>query len=162
MRKTWFLKGAHSLEGEAHKTVYFHTTGMKRVQSNYKPCTEGKGLGKLHRGHRFTWALKEEKDFSRWRGERCFSPPRLRSLRAKLISYLSTCSWDFPGGPVVKNLSCNAGHAGSIPGWGTNIPHAAGQLSPAPQLQSLRAPQLESPTCRKLQTPRALEPTRHN
>ena len=37
---------------------------------------------------------------------------------------------DFPGGPVVKNLSSNAGDAGSIPGWGTKIPHATGQLSP--------------------------------
>ena len=31
---------------------------------------------------------------------------------------------DFPGGPVVKNLPCNAGDAGSIPGWGTKIPQA--------------------------------------
>ena len=37
--------------------------------------------------------------------------------------------WDFPGGPVVKNPSCNAGDAGSIPGRGTKIPHAVGQLS---------------------------------
>ena len=37
--------------------------------------------------------------------------------------------WDFPGGPVVKNLPSNAGDAGSIPGWGTKIPHAAGQAS---------------------------------
>ena len=37
---------------------------------------------------------------------------------------------DFPGGPVVKNLSCNEGDAGSIPGQGTKIPHAVGQLSP--------------------------------
>ena len=37
---------------------------------------------------------------------------------------------DFPGGLVVKNLSCNTGDAGSIPGWGTKIPHAVGQLSP--------------------------------
>ena len=29
----------------------------------------------------------------------------------------------FPGGPVVKNLSCNA-----ILGWGTKIPHADKQL----------------------------------
>ena len=35
---------------------------------------------------------------------------------------------NFPGGPVVKNLPCNAGDVGSIPGWGTKIPHAAGQL----------------------------------
>ena len=39
-------------------------------------------------------------------------------------------SWDFPGGPVVKNLPCNAGDVGSIPGWGTKIPHASDQLSP--------------------------------
>ena len=37
---------------------------------------------------------------------------------------------DFPGGPVVKNLPSNAGDASSIPGRGTKIPHAAGQLSP--------------------------------
>ena len=28
------------------------------------------------------------------------------------------------GGPVVKNTPPNAGHAGSIPGWRTKIPHA--------------------------------------
>ena len=37
---------------------------------------------------------------------------------------------DFPGGPVVKNPPYNAGEAGSIPGQGTKIPHAVGQLSP--------------------------------
>ena len=30
---------------------------------------------------------------------------------------------DFPGDPVVKNLSSNAGDASSIPGWGTKNPH---------------------------------------
>ena len=35
-----------------------------------------------------------------------------------------------PDGPVVKNLPTNAGDTGSIPGGGTKIPHAAGQLSP--------------------------------
>ena len=35
-----------------------------------------------------------------------------------------------PGGPVVKNLPYNAGDAGSIPGQGTKIPRAAGQLIP--------------------------------
>ena len=39
-------------------------------------------------------------------------------------------SRDFPGGPVVKNPPSNAGDAGSIPGRGTKIPPAAGQLSP--------------------------------
>ena len=36
---------------------------------------------------------------------------------------------DYPGGPVVKNPPCNAGDLGSVPGWGTKIPHAAEQLS---------------------------------
>ena len=31
----------------------------------------------------------------------------------------------FPGGPVVKISSSNAGDVGSIPGWGTKIPHAS-------------------------------------
>ena len=34
-------------------------------------------------------------------------------------------SQDFPGGPVVKTLSSNAGGMGSIPGWGAKIPHAS-------------------------------------
>ena len=58
--------------------------------------------------------------------------------------------WDFAGGPVVKNPPSNAGDAGSIPGRGTKIPHAAGQLSP-------RASTIE-PACCKLQSPGALEP----
>ena len=37
--------------------------------------------------------------------------------------------WDFPGGPVVKNLPANAGDTGLIPGSG-EIPKAAEQLSP--------------------------------
>ena len=32
---------------------------------------------------------------------------------------------DFSGGPVVKNLPCNAGYAGSIPRWGIKIPYTA-------------------------------------
>ena len=42
----------------------------------------------------------------------------------------SVHSWgDFTSGPVVKNLPSNAGDAGLIPGQGTKIPRAAGQLS---------------------------------
>ena len=36
---------------------------------------------------------------------------------------------DFPGGPVVKNLPCNAEYMGSIPGQETNISRASGQFS---------------------------------
>ena len=35
---------------------------------------------------------------------------------------------DFPGGPVVKKLPSSAGDTGLIPGQGTKIPHAVGQL----------------------------------
>ena len=38
--------------------------------------------------------------------------------------------WYFPGGPWIKAPPCRAGNAGSIPGQGTKLPHAAGQLSP--------------------------------
>ena len=36
---------------------------------------------------------------------------------------------DFAGGPVIKILPSNAGDVGSITGRGTEIQHAAGQLS---------------------------------
>jgi len=38
-------------------------------------------------------------------------------------------SRDCPGGPVVKKPPSNAGNMGLIPGWGTKIPQALGQLS---------------------------------
>ena len=69
------------------------------------------------------------------------------------------CSWVFPGGPAVENLSSNAGDVGSISGQGTKILHAMGQLSPCATprethlLQPLalgsgaRALQPEKPAC---------------
>ena len=39
--------------------------------------------------------------------------------------------WDCLCGSVVKNLPSNPGEVVSIPGRGTKIPHARGQLSPA-------------------------------
>ena len=53
---------------------------------------------------------------------------------------------------MVKNTPSNAGDAGSIPGWGTKIPHAMGQLSLCASTRE--------PVCRKLQSPRALEHAR--
>ena len=55
---------------------------------------------------------------------------------------------DFPGGAVVKNPPANAEDTGSIPGRGTKIPHAAGQLSPRatttePVCSGAHEPQLE-------------------
>ena len=60
----------------------------------------------------------------------------------------------FPGGPVVKNLPYNAGDVGSIPGRGTEIPHAMGQLSSCTSTKE--------PVCRKLQSLPTLEPMCHN
>ena len=37
-------------------------------------------------------------------------------LRANSFFSLNSTPWDFLGGPVVKNLPCNAGDAGSTPG----------------------------------------------
>ena len=45
--------------------------------------------------------------------------------------------WDFPGGPVVKNLPSNAVDTGLIPRWGTKISHAVGQLSPYATITSV-------------------------
>jgi len=53
------------------------------------------------------------------------------------------CLEDFPGGPVVKNLPCDAGRAGSIPGQKTEIPQDVEQLSPhaiTTELESSGAP----------------------
>ena len=81
---------------------------------------------------------------------------------------------DFPGGPVVKNLPSNAGDVGSIPGRGTKIPHAVGQLSlcttttePTRLNQRARVPQTTEPTrsgtrAPQLQSPCTLEPVCHN
>ena len=46
------------------------------------------------------------------------------------MNFKIICSRDFAGGPVVKHLHYNAGDTGLIPGQGTEMPHAAGQLSP--------------------------------
>ena len=67
--------------------------------------------------------------------------------------------WDFPGGPVVKNPPSNAGDMGLIPGRGTKIPHATGQLSlhaatTEPAHSRAHMPQLLSP--------HALEPACRN
>ena len=51
------------------------------------------------------------------------------------------CSWVFPGGPAVENLSSNAGDVGSISGQGTKIPHAMGQLSPHTATTEAHVPQ---------------------
>ena len=48
--------------------------------------------------------------------------------------------WDFPGGPVVKNLLSNAADVGSSPSQGTKIPYAAGQRSPCATTWAMSRP----------------------
>ena len=61
---------------------------------------------------------------------------------------VKTQGQDFPSGPVVKNPPSSAGDAGLIPGWGTKIPHAAGQLSPRVSTREKPTHHNEEPACR--------------
>ena len=47
----------------------------------------------------------------------------------RAAGYTSPKHLYIPGGPMVKNLPSNAGDMDSIPGLGTEIPYATGQLS---------------------------------
>ena len=51
------------------------------------------------------------------------------------------------GGPVVKNPPSNAGDVGSIPGWGTKLPPAAGQLSPRATTKEALCATATEPAC---------------
>ena len=53
--------------------------------------------------------------------------------------------WDFSSGPVVENLSSSATDTGLIPGRGTKILGAGGQLSPCKQRLSSKPPREKSP-----------------
>ena len=53
-----------------------------------------------------------------------------RQRQINLVLLFKELSGDFLGGLVVQNLSSNAGDVGSVPGQGTQNPHAAEQLSP--------------------------------
>ena len=64
-----------------------------------------------------------------------------------------TTGRDFPGGPVVKNPSSNAGDVGPIPVWGTKISYTEGQLGP----RTLTT----EPACQNFRSPRASTKTQH-
>ena len=57
---------------------------------------------------------------------------------------------------MVKNPPYNAGGTGSIPGQGTKIPHAAGQLSPRAATSDLAC------LSERARVPQTTAPTRHN
>ena len=51
---------------------------------------------------------------------------------------------------MVKSLPSSGRYTGSIPGWGTRIPHAAGQLSLCvAAIESVCTTTREKPTCYK-------------
>ena len=50
------------------------------------------------------------------------------SLMVSFFSCKKVGKRDFPGGPVVGNLPSRVRDPGAIPGLGTKIPHAMGQL----------------------------------
>ena len=64
-------------------------------------------------------------------------------------------SQGLPGGPGVKNPPCNAGDTGLIPGQGTKIPHAKGQLESLAQIprDSTKVPRATTKTwCSQINT----------
>ena len=52
---------------------------------------------------------------------------------------------------MVKDPPANSGDAGSIPGWGTKIPHTAEQLTPCAATTEACKPQQEQPPQRETQ-----------
>ena len=65
-------------------------------------------------------------------GEIALSP----SLTKVLQSPFKKCNWNFPGGPKTKTVFPCSG-MGRIPGWRTNIPHAAGMQSKTNKKESV-------------------------
>ena len=65
------------------------------------------------------------------RGLETIHLPQRQSQLFVNVFYSRLKNRDFPGGPVVKNLPCNAGDAILISYRGTKIPDATEQLSPS-------------------------------
>ena len=74
------------------------------------------------------WSTRAQELSAATKNEAALSEPTGNNIQ-DTSSEKAQCR-DFAGGPAVKNLSCNAGDAGSISGRGTKIPHATGQLTP--------------------------------
>ena len=56
------------------------------------------------------------------------SPSNTQELQESSSLHSKARGRHFPGGAVLKNLPCNAEDKSLIPGRGTKIPHAVGQL----------------------------------
>ena len=77
-------------------------------------------------GCAYLWSFYMWKTKQRTMGK----PGMLQSMGSQRVGHDWATEQQHLGGPVVKNLSSNAGDASSIPGWGTKILHATGQLTP--------------------------------
>ena len=64
------------------------------------------------------------------------------------MSLRNFCLEDFPSGPVIENPPPNAGDTGLIPGQGTKIPHAMGQLSLSTATTEATRPETWAPQLR--------------
>ena len=79
-----------------------------------------------------------------------FSPHQIHFLEWT-VSFPSSCLRmpllrllpGLPGGPVFKSPPSKAGGMGLVPGWGTKMPHALGQLNPRAASREARALKLE-------------------
>ena len=82
-------------------------------------------------------------------GELVFNGYRVSSLQDEK-------NWDFPSGPLIKNLLSSAEDLGLILGWGTKIPHAIGcvpHLDQSPPTAMMRSHVLQMRLCsQKLNT----------
>ena len=80
--------------------------------------------------HHLAWMLCDRHLLIKVQSPPCKSPHsgliylNILPLWDKLGWFQKVPARDFPGGPVVRLCAPNAGGTGSIPGWGTKIPHA--------------------------------------
>ena len=74
-----------------------------------------------------------------WTGHRGYVSSPFHQLGTSIGKTQVLGLGDFPGSPVVKNLSSNAGDLGLIPGWGSKISHTSEQISPHPITMRKRA-----------------------
>ena len=74
-----------------------------------------------------TKALRLSYEF--WENDTASEMHKYKIASERKLTSLKYKIGDFPGGPVVGNPPSNAGHADSIPGQRTKIPHASGWLS---------------------------------
>ena len=77
-----------------------------------------------------------------------------RIFRNILVDKNYSNTGDFPGGPEVKNPPSNAGDTSSVPGRGTKVSHAEGQLSPGATTTE--------PSCLEKPVHKKEEPACHN